>query len=323
MLDKLFAWFESKIDFWETRFGTKICPIYFLIQTILIALVNFLIKFLSNVPALQMIYLRSVLVYLFNFSIMTELSIDPYPEDQRKMRFLITRGAFNYFSTLFYVISIKILSIMEATTLFYTFSIWIGFLGWFLVKEKVTRYEVFASLFGFAGIMFVVRPSYIFGFDDTESSEVYLMNFWGIVAGLASAICFTVLFFMIKRTKTQLNILIYNQINNLCNLVITPIGVFYQGWYWIGWAEAVLIILMGFLHYGSQLCFIRGMQLEKSGKTSYVGYLQIPIAFGLDLILGVDLVLTSIIGGAIVFLSSFFLFIKPNNDSYGTMKTLS
>ena len=223
------------------------------------------------------------------------------------------RGIFNFLATCFYVLSIKILTVTEATTLFYTNSIWIGFLGWFLLKDRISRYEILASLFGFAGIMFVIRPDIIFGLGREETSVEYFMNFWGILAGVAASISFTVLFMLIRRTKTQLNILIYNQIYNLMNLVIAPIGVFYQGWYWVSWEEIGLIVLMGFLHYGSKLCFNRGIQLEKSGKASFLGYFQIFISFGIDVVLGIDVDLTSLIGGALVLVSAVFMFIKPQN----------
>ena len=313
MLERFFAAIVGQVEGFETRLGTNVCLAYFIIQVILVAIVNFLVKFLTNVPAFEMLYLRSVLVYLFNFAIMTEYGIDPYPEDQRKMRFLAMRGIFNFLATCFYVLSIKILTVTEATTLFYTNSIWIGFLGWFLLKDRISRYEILASLFGFAGIMFVIRPDIIFGLGREETSVEYFMNFWGILAGVAASISFTVLFMLIRRTKTQLNILIYNQIYNLMNLVIAPIGVFYQGWYWVSWEEIGLIVLMGFLHYGSKLCFNRGIQLEKSGKASFLGYFQIFISFGIDVVLGIDVDLTSLIGGALVLVSAVFMFIKPQN----------
>jgi len=313
MFSRFFSFFVSLINAFERRFGSKSCIAYFVLQTILLSLVNFLIKLLSNVPAFEIIYLRTVLIYLLNFMIMNQYSIDPYPEDQRKMKFLILRGIFNYLSTIFYVLSIKLLLILEATTLFYTFSIWMGFLSWFLLSEKLTKYEIFSSIFALAGIIFVIRPIGIFGLGNEETSEEYYWNFWGCCAGLSAAICYTVLFILIKRTKTQLNVFIYNQIYNLINLAISPIGIFYSGFVWIGWEECGLIVFMGLLHYCSQLCFNRGVQLEKTGKTSFLGYLQIALSFGFDVILGNYWYFTSIIGGVLVFLSSIFMVLKPDN----------
>ena len=181
MFERFFSAIINQIDAFEKTFGTNVCIAYFVIQIIFVAIVNFLIKFLTNVPAFEIIYLRSVLVYIFNFALMTEYGIDPYPEDQRKMRFLAMRGIFNFLSTGFYVLSIKILTVTEATSLYYTCTIWIGFLGWFLLKDRLSRYEILASLFGLAGIMFVIRPDIIFGLGKEETSEEYMMNFWGIL----------------------------------------------------------------------------------------------------------------------------------------------
>ena len=91
-------------------------------------------------------------------------------------------------------------------------------------------------------------------------------------------------------------------------MVICPIGVFYEGFKWISWEEAGLIFLMGFLHYGSQLCFNRGMQTDKKKKKSfYLGYLQIIFSLLVDLILGIEVLFTTLIGGGLVLVSSFFL----------------
>ena len=313
MLDRLFSFFYKQINTFEKNFSNNACITYFIIQVILLGIVNFLIKFLSNVPGCEIVYIRTVLVYLINFALMTQYGIDPYPEDQRKMRFLIMRGVTTFLCTIFYVLSLKLLSIIEATTLYYTFSIWIGFFAWLLLSEKLSKYEILSSLFGIAGIVFIINPQLIFGSELEQTNDEYYKNIWGILAGLAGAICYTILFILIRRTKTQLHVTIYIQIYNLACLALAPIGVFYQGLYWLDWTEFGLIILMGFIEYVAQLCFNRGIQLEKTGKASIIGYLQIPLSFGIDLILEDVLYFPSIIGAILVFVSSIFMFIKPHN----------
>lgn len=312
MLEGFFTSFYEKIEEWENRAGNNAAVAYFVLQLVFVCAVNFLIKYLDNVPIFEMIYLRTIFVFLLNFLIMSELGIDPYPEDERKMRFLILRGVFNYLATIFYLMSLKVLSVTRSTSLFYTFSIWIGFVGYLLIKEKFTRYEFFSSLFGIAGLIFIVRPWIIFG--EEESLVIsYTTKDIAIFLGVIASICYTVYYFLVRRTKIQLNILIYNQIYNLANMVLTPIGVFYEGFTWIGIEEALLILLMGFLHYFSQLCFNRGIQIDKTGKKSFLGYLQIFLSLGLDFILGIDVLLTTIIGAGLILASSFFLVFKSKN----------
>ena len=88
-----------------------------------------------------------------------------------------------------YVVSIRLTTAANAIFLQFTAPIWVVIFGYFILKETVSKFDIFAMLFIFLGMG-------LFFIDDLT-----FYGFWGNIMALVSGICFALVTVLIRKEK--------------------------------------------------------------------------------------------------------------------------
>ena len=88
-----------------------------------------------------------------------------------------------------YVVSIRLTTAANAIFLQFTAPIWVVIFGYFILKEKVSKFDIFAMIFIFLGMG-------LFFIDDLT-----FYGFWGNIMALVSGICFALVTVLIRKEK--------------------------------------------------------------------------------------------------------------------------
>lgn len=68
------------------------------------------------------------------------------------------RGVVTVFSIWFYYISLSLISVAEATLLYFTIPLFIPFIGWIWKRDPIEKHNWWGMLLGFSGIILIIRP---------------------------------------------------------------------------------------------------------------------------------------------------------------------
>ncbi|HUS32285.1 MAG TPA: DMT family transporter [Kofleriaceae bacterium] len=186
---------------------------------------------------------------------------------------LVFRGLLGFSALGCYYIALARLPLADATTLHYIQPLITGVLAWWILDEKIGWAAAFAIACGVAGVVAVAHPG-IGTVDDPVGSLVAVAS-----ATLSSIAYVTVR--QLSRTEHPLVIVFYFP------LVATPLA--------IPWAAAnfvmpdarawLLLIGIGIATQIGQVFLTMGLTIERAGRATSVGYIQICFALLWQLLL--------------------------------------
>jgi len=194
--------------------------------------------------------------------------------------------------------------------------IYVAPLSYFVLKEKVSKYQIGAILLAFVGILLIARPAVIFG--DFENSCLRRPNKaigvgLAFVAAISTATGYVVLR-KVPRTSSTVVIIWFSVISIFLGIssslilhLTTEINVRLpetaNDWIWIN--------VSGFLGVVNQFLFVQALKLESANIVSLVRTLDIVFSFVIQAIFlkHQKILWTSIVGAIIVFVTVLVLFL--------------
>lgn len=111
----------------------------------------------------QILYIRGVLLILFNSYVLKILKHDMYPVNQSAQKTLYARFWIQMVSPLLQFYGISKLQISDATVLSLTSPIWIQLSSWLIYGESLQKRYIIFTCISFTGIILVCRPAFLFG----------------------------------------------------------------------------------------------------------------------------------------------------------------
>ena len=84
---------------------------------------------------------------------------------------------------IFWILSIKTLSLTIASTIFNTIPIWTTILARIFISESFTYMKLFSLLLSFFGVLLIIKPNFIF-----VSTEADAINYYGILMAILFAL---------------------------------------------------------------------------------------------------------------------------------------
>jgi S-adenosylmethionine uptake transporter len=84
----------------------------------------------------------------------------PEVRQMKLLKLHILRNVVHFTAQYFWTIGIVLLPLASVFALEFTMPIWVAFFAWLLLKEKLTRPRVLATISGFLGVLVIVRPGY-------------------------------------------------------------------------------------------------------------------------------------------------------------------
>lgn len=260
-----------------------------LLATLLFTLMNVLVKLVPEIPAIEIIFFRSLisLVICFFFLRMQKVAVMG-----KNKKLLLLRGAVGAFSLVCYFITLQNIPLASAVTLQYLSPVFTTILGIFLLREKVKPLQFLFFGIAFCGILLVK------GFDP-RVSVLYLLL--GIGAAFFAGLAYNIIR-KLNTTEHPLVIIFYFP------LVTLPLTAYWviSNWVQPQGEEWLYLLLIGILTQVAQYFMTRSYQMEELSKVASLNYIGIVYALGFGYIIfeetfhtltyiGMMLVLTGVI----------------------------
>lgn len=278
--------------------------LFMMLATFIFAVMNVLVKYLPNIPAIEIILFRSIVSFFMSGIVLKAKGI-PLLGKNRKILFI--RGLTGAVALILFFTTLQYIPLAGAVTLMFLGPIFTTIAGIWLVKERVIPIQWFFFALSFAGIVMIK------GFDPRISP---LMALLGVGAAFFSGLAYN----MIRKLKTSEHPLV---IIFYFPLVTLPIVGIYSAFHWVqpeGWEWALLLgvgVLTQFAQYFMTLAY-QNEELSKVANINFIGIIY-ALGFGFFLFDETFNVLTylgmaCVMGGVI--LNVWIKFKKQKNETF-------
>jgi len=201
---------------------------------------------------------------------------------------LVFRGLLGFGGLAGYYVALARLPLADATTLQNTTPLLTAGLAWWLLGEQIGWAAAVAIGLGLAGVLLVAHP--------TGGA----LDPLGIAAAVGGATCSAIAYVTVRklaRTEHPLVIVFYFP------LVATPLAIPWAlaDFAWPSVGQLGLLIAIGVATQVGQVCLTMGLSLERAGRATSVGYLQVCFAMIWQVVVfDVSPAATTIAGAALI-----------------------
>ncbi len=232
-----------------------------LFATFFFALMNVGVKYLPHVPAVEIVFFRSLVSIIISFSFLKIKKINPWGNNKK---ILIIRGLSGATALVLYFITLQSIPLASAVTIQFLAPIFTAILGIYIVKEKVYGWQWFFFIFSFAGVLVIQGV-------DVRITPLY------VAIGLIAALFVGVAYNMIRKLKTSENPMV---IVFYFPLVTIPLTGIYVATHWVmpSGAEWIILLFIGLVTQFAQYFMTRAFQSEDLSKIVSIRYLGIVYA---------------------------------------------
>jgi drug/metabolite transporter (DMT)-like permease len=227
------------------------------------SVMSVLVKIASEtLPTGEIVLARAVVTLVVSYVMVVRAGLAPWGTHKGR---LIVRGILGFGGLTCYYGSLAHLSLADATTIQNTTPLITALLAWWILREQVGWSTAIAIAFGIAGVALIVHPSGS-GFDPI-----------GLAYALGAVLCSAFAYVTVRqlaRTEHPLVIVFYFP------LVATPLAL---PWAIADWVtpsaiEWLLLVAIGLATQVGQVFLTMGLMIERAGRATSVGYLQVIFA---------------------------------------------
>ncbi len=235
---------------------------HMLLAVLFFSVMNVLIKLLPHIPAVEIVFFRSLVSLIISVFILKINKINIWGKNHT---LLILRGASGMIALVLYFKLMQSIPLASAVTILFLSPIFTSILGTFIVRERVFPMQWVFYLLSFAGILLVK------GFD--QRIEPFHLAI-GVGASLFSGLAYN----FIRKIKTAEHPLVIIFYFPLVTMPFTGIAsavnwVPPEGWDW------ALLVGIGVLTQVAQYFMTRSYQSEELSKVANLRYLSIIFAW--------------------------------------------
>ncbi|MFD2248540.1 DMT family transporter [Pontibacter ruber] len=241
---------------------------YMLMATFFFALMNVCVKLVSHLPAVEVIFFRSVVSLAMSYVAIRRQKLNIWGNNPKT---LALRGIAGAGALILFFITLHNMPLATAVTVQYLSPIFTTIMGVFIVKERVKPWQWVFFALSFAGVLVVEGV-------DTRVSPVYLGL--GVLSALLSGLAYN----FIRKLNTQEHPLV---IVFYFPFITLPIALLYSAFNWVqpqGWDWAILL-LVGVLTQLAQYYMTMSYQAEELSKVANLNYIGIIYALVFGFIL--------------------------------------
>jgi drug/metabolite transporter (DMT)-like permease len=274
---------------------------FMLIAGFFFSLMQIGVKYLSHIPAVEIVFFRSVVALFLSVAILKRSNIPLFGKNKL---WLVLRGLSGATALILFFITLQRMPLASAVTFQYLSPIFTAILGVFIVKEKVYKWQYLFFLIAFAGVV-VVK-----GFDARISLEDAGI---AVLSAFFSGLAYNIIR-KIKTSEHPLVIVLYFPLVTLpiAGLISIPQWINPQGWDWL------IIIGVGVATQIAQYYMTRSYQMEELSTVAILKYVGIiyAIVFGI-ILFDESIPVQSYMGIALLFLGMYL------NIRFKSSKTFS
>ncbi len=234
---------------------------YILIATVMFALMNVGVKYLSHIPAHEVVFFRALISLIVCLVLLRRARISPWGNNRKV---LLGRGIAGTIALTMYFYTLQNMPLASAVTIQYMSPIFTIIIAGFMLKEPPRPIQWLFFLVSFGGVLMIK------GFDPRVSPTDLMI---GVTAAMSSGLAYN----FIRKLRGQDHPLV---VVFYFPLVTVPvIGV----WTFTHWVSPSLIdwlvlVIIGICVTVAQVYMTRAYQLEKAANISNFNYLGVVFA---------------------------------------------
>tara|TARA_R110000868_G_scaffold145181_4_gene365236 strand:- start:8965 stop:9801 length:837 start_codon:yes stop_codon:yes gene_type:complete len=231
---------------------------FMVISTLSFTFMNSIVKYLTHIPALELVFFRSLgtLIFTMTFLMYKKISV---LGNRRKL--LIYRGLAGVTSMALYFMSLKYLTMGTAVSLRYIAPIFAAVFAIFVLKEKVKLMQWLFFAIAFAGVLILK------GFDGE-------LNTLGLVLILGAAFFSGLVYVTIVKIGKQDHPVV---VVNYFMLIATLVGGFFTIFNWVTpqGMEWLLLLCLGVFGFFGQLYMTKAFQIASTNQVAPLKYIEV------------------------------------------------
>lgn len=239
---------------------------YMLVAVLLFAALNVLVKYLSHIPAVEIVFFRALVTLVVSYAALQKQKVSVWGNN-RKVLFL--RGAFGTFALILLFITFQEMRLATATTVHYLAPVFTALIAAVVLKERLSMGQIACFGISFVGVL-LIR-----GFD--SQIDPYYLGV-GVVSAFFAGAAYNCIRYL-KTSEHPLVIVFYFP------LVAMPVAgaISYFGWVMpVGW-DWFWLLMIGLCTQGAQVLLTKAYQNTPAAVVAGVTYSGIVYAliFGL------------------------------------------
>lgn len=223
----------------------------------------------QRLPGQEMVMIRAVITFILSAWAVRHARVSPWGTPGRR-KLLMVRGIFGFLALSAFYHSIVNLPLADATVIQYTNPVWAGVLAVPILGERLRRRELVSVVVSMIGVLVMMRPSFLFG-GGTALDPVT------VAIGLAGAVCSATAYVTVRKlgsTEHASVIVFYFSLISIFAALPTAL----PGALWPTPAEWLVLLGIGVSTQLGQMAITNGLRLERAGRATATGYLQIVFA---------------------------------------------
>lgn len=230
------------------------------------SVMSMLVKLASaTIPTGEIVLARGLMTLALSYVMVKRAGLSPWGTERGR---LLLRGLLGFAALGGYYLALARLPLADATTLHFTQPLLTAVLAWWLLGERVGWGAAVAIGCGLAGVMLVVHPGVPL---DSGADPI------GVAIALASATFSSLAYVTVRKlakSEHPLVIVFYFP------LVATPLALPWAlaDFVWPSGVEWWLLLGIGISTQLGQVFLTMGLAIERAGRATAVGYLQICFA---------------------------------------------
>ena len=276
---------------------------YLALSAVIFSIMALFVSMLSKeLPSFQIVLARCLIQFGCGLAACTYYGID-FRGPRDRWFWLGIRGTVGFLGFSAYYFAIAHLTLADATTIFFTAPLYTGILGFMFLGEKVSRADVGLTLASVVGVVFVVRPAFLFGSGtaavdsndgghvstadgngggntDSSSGSSSSMHAWGLFAAVLGSLLSAFVYIAIRKVGPGVSPLVLVCAMGFSGMFLAPLGAAIQTFVWPASASTwLLLVAVGFSSFIGQIFFNAGVQKEKAAVASMVRNLDVAFSF--------------------------------------------
>lgn len=237
----------------------KISPVQsMLLAGIFFALMNVSVKYIPHIPAIEIVWFRSVFSLIFTAIVLGKKGIPIFGNNKAN---LITRGIVGSISLILFFYTLQRIPLASAVTMQYLSPIFTTILGIFILKEKVRPIQFLYFAMAFSGVLIIQ------GYDPRVDA-------WSAGMGLISALAAGIAYNMIRKLKNAEHPLVIVFYFPLVTMPVASILMYFDWAMPVGW-DWLILLWIGICTQSAQYFMTVAYQTGNLSRVSSLSYMGV------------------------------------------------
>ena len=237
----------------------KISPVQsMLLAGIFFAMMNVSVKYIPHIPAIEIVWFRSVFSLIFTVIVLGKKGIPIFGNNKAN---LITRGIVGSISLILFFYTLQRIPLASAVTMQYLSPIFTTLLGIFILKEKVKPIQFLYFAMAFSGVLIIQ------GFDPRVDA---LSAGMGLISALAAGIAYN----MIRKLKNSEHPLVIVFYFPLVTMPVASVIMYFDWAMPVGW-DWLILLWIGICTQSAQYFMTVAYQTGNLSRVSSLSYMGV------------------------------------------------